>query len=76
MHVTIEDIIVEHDKVVVRNTWTGTDRTSGMHIRFSEIVIWTVKDGKLAERWAYLESPKSEFIPRIQSSIDSPGDLQ
>ena len=59
MHVTIEDIIAEHDKVVVRNTWIGTDRTSGKHIRFSGIVIWRMQDGKLAERWAYLESPKS-----------------
>jgi predicted ester cyclase len=25
MHVIIEDIIAEGDKVVVRNTWTGTD---------------------------------------------------
>ena len=59
MHVTIDDIIAEHDKVVVRNTWTGTDRTSGKRIRFSGIVIWRIKDGKLAERWAFLESPKA-----------------
>jgi hypothetical protein len=26
MHMIIEDIIAEGDKVVVRNTWTGTDR--------------------------------------------------
>ena len=58
MHVSIEDIIAEADRVVVRNTWTGTDRVSGKHIRFSGIVIWRIKDGKLAERWAYLESPK------------------
>jgi ketosteroid isomerase-like protein len=59
MHVNIEDIIAEHDKVVVRNTWTGTDRTTGKRIRFTGIVIWRMKDGKLVERWAYLESPKS-----------------
>ncbi len=58
MQVTIEDIIAEQDKVVVRNTWTGTDRMSGKHLRFSGIVIWRINNGKLAERWAYLESPK------------------
>ena len=58
MHVAIEDIIAEDDKVVVRNTWTGTDRVSGKRIRFSGIVIWRIKDGKLAERWAYLQSPQ------------------
>lgn len=59
MHVTIEDIVAEHDKVVVRNTWTGTDRTTGKRIHFTGIVIWRMKDGKLAERWAYLEPPKT-----------------
>jgi len=58
MHVTVEDVIVEGDKVVVRNVWQGTDRDSGKKLRFGGIVIWRVADGKLAERWAYLESPK------------------
>ena len=59
MHVTIDDIIAEGDKVVVRNTWTGTDRQSGKRLRFSGIVIWRMKDGKLAERWAYLQAPQA-----------------
>ncbi|MFZ1131438.1 MAG: ester cyclase [Terriglobales bacterium] len=60
MHVTVEDVIVEGDKVVVRNVWRGTDRDTGKKLRFGGIVIWRVADGKLAERWAYLESPKVE----------------
>ena len=59
MRVTIEDIIAEGDRVVVRNTWTGTDRETGNKIRFSGIVIWRIEDRKLIERWAYLESPKA-----------------
>ena len=59
MRVTIEDIIAEGDRVVVRNTWTGTDRESGKKIRFSGIVIWRIEDRKLIERWAYLEPPKA-----------------
>lgn len=59
MHVTIEDVIAEDDRVVVRNTWQGTDRASGRKLRFGGIVIWRMANGKLAERWAYLETPKS-----------------
>lgn len=59
MHVTVEDVIVEGDKVVVRNLWQGTDRDTGRKLRFGGIVIWRVAGGKLAERWAYLETPKT-----------------
>jgi predicted ester cyclase len=58
MHVEVEDVIVEGEKVVVRNTWQGTEVASGKKFRFGGIVIWRVADGKLAERWAHLESPK------------------
>ncbi len=58
MHVTVGDVIVEGDKIVVRNIWQGTDRDSGKKLRFGGIVIWRMAEGKLAERWAYLEPPK------------------
>ncbi|HEV8043489.1 MAG TPA: ester cyclase [Bryobacteraceae bacterium] len=57
IHVTIEDIIAEGDRVVVRNTWRATDKTIGQKIEFGGIVIWRIREGKLAERWAYLEGP-------------------
>ena len=38
MRVTIEDLIAEGHKVVVRNTWSGTDSQTGKKIR-SGIVI-------------------------------------
>jgi len=57
IHVTIEDIIAEADKVVVRNTWRATDSQSGQRIEFAGIVIWRIAGGKLAERWAYLQAP-------------------
>jgi len=59
LRVVIDDIIAEGDKVVVRNTWTGTDTQSGKKIRFSGIVIWRVEHRQLVERWAYLEAPKA-----------------
>jgi predicted ester cyclase len=57
IHVTIEDIIAEGDRVVVRNTWRATDKTIGQKIEFGGIVIWRIREGKLAERWAYLQAP-------------------
>jgi predicted SnoaL-like aldol condensation-catalyzing enzyme len=59
IHVTVEDIIAEGDKVVVRNTWRATDKSTGQKIEFGGIVIWRIDSGKLAERWAYLRAPHS-----------------
>jgi predicted SnoaL-like aldol condensation-catalyzing enzyme len=60
LHVTIEDIIAEGDRVVVRNTWTGTDTVQNKKIKFAGIVIWRIANRQLAERWAYLEPPKMD----------------
>jgi predicted SnoaL-like aldol condensation-catalyzing enzyme len=57
LRVTIEDMIAEDDKVVVRNHWTGTDTGSKQRLEFSGIVIWRIANRKIVERWAYLESP-------------------
>ena len=57
IHVTIEDIIAEGDKVVVRNTWRATDKLNGQRIEFGGIVIWRIAHGQLIERWAYLQAP-------------------
>jgi predicted SnoaL-like aldol condensation-catalyzing enzyme len=57
IHVTIEDIMAEGDRVVVRNTWRATDSQAEQKIEFGGIVIWRIRDGKLAERWAFLQAP-------------------
>jgi len=57
MHVEIEDMIAEDDRVVVRNHWTATDSQTGKKIQFRGIVIWRIADRKIVERWAYLEAP-------------------
>ncbi|GAC1639299.1 MAG: hypothetical protein NVS9B14_20400 [Candidatus Acidiferrum sp.] len=59
IHVTIEDLIAEDDKVVVRNHWAGTDAKSGQKIEFRGIVIWRIANRQIYERWAYLEAPHS-----------------
>lgn len=57
MHVTLNDVIAERDKVVVRNTWRGTEAGTGRKVEFSGIVIWRIAHRQFVERWAYLESP-------------------
>ncbi len=57
LHVEIEDMIAEDDKVVVRNRWTGTDAASKQPFEFSGIVIWRIANRQIVERWAYLEKP-------------------
>jgi predicted SnoaL-like aldol condensation-catalyzing enzyme len=58
MRVSIEDLIAEDDKVVVRNHWTGTDAASKQRLEFYGIVIWRIANRQIVERWAYLESPR------------------
>jgi len=56
LHVQIEDMIAEDDKVVVRNHWSATDSQNGKKLEFRGIVIWRIADKKIVERWAYLEA--------------------
>jgi predicted ester cyclase len=57
LQVTVEDILAEGDKVMVRNIWRGTDAASGKRIEFKGFVLWRLADGKIAERWATLTPP-------------------
>ena len=57
LHVTIEDMIAEEDRVVVRNHWTATDTLAGKKLEFRGIVIWRIAARQIVERWAYLEAP-------------------
>ena len=58
LRVSIEDLIAEDDKVVVRNHWTGTDAASRQRLQFSGIVIRRIANRQIVERWACLESPR------------------
>jgi len=57
LHVTIEDMIAEDDRVAVRNHWTATDSANGKKQEFRGIVIWRIAARQIVERWAYLEAP-------------------
>lgn len=62
--VSIDDIIAEGDRVAVRATWTGTHRgvlplmpipVSDRAFKFSGMVFWRIRDGKIVERWGTLD---------------------
>ena len=59
LHVTVEDLIAEGDKVVFRQTWRGTHqgafqgiRPTGKQVTFTGIAICRIVGGKIAEEWA------------------------
>jgi steroid delta-isomerase-like uncharacterized protein len=76
LQVTIEDIVAEGDRVVVRNTWRGTHvgpfmgiPPTGKRFTLRGIVVWRIVDGKLKERWATLDR-----LGLIQQLQPAPGE--
>jgi predicted ester cyclase len=60
LHLTIEDMIAEGDKVVCRNFWRWTDYASGKKMQFHGFVLWRFEGNRIAERWATVTSPAEE----------------
>jgi predicted ester cyclase len=60
LHLTIEDMIAEGDKVTCRNIWRWTDTGSGKQMRFQGFVLWRFDGDKIAERWATVTPPAEE----------------
>jgi len=60
LHVTIEDMIAEGDKVMCRNVWRWKDSTSGSRMEFHGFVLWRFEGRKIAERWATVTPPAPE----------------
>jgi steroid delta-isomerase-like uncharacterized protein len=62
LHVTTEDLIAEGDKVVARNTVTGTHQgeymglaATGKSITYDEIFIVRFAGGRIAETWGVVD---------------------
>jgi steroid delta-isomerase-like uncharacterized protein len=62
LHITIEDLVEEGDKVVSRNTVTGTHRgeyigipPTGKSVTYNEIFIARFADGRIAETWGVVD---------------------
>jgi len=62
LHVAVEDLIAEGDKVVGRNTVTGTHqgeymglRPTGKSVAYDEIFIFRFASGRIAEIWGVVD---------------------
>ena len=62
LHVAVEDVIAEDDKVVARNTVTGTHqgeyrgaRATGKPVTYSEIFIARFAGGRIVEIWGVVD---------------------
>ncbi|MGN9846043.1 ester cyclase [Nonomuraea sp. H19] len=62
LHVAAEDMIAEGDKVVSRNTVTGTHQgglrglpPTGRAVSYNEIFIFRFADGRIAEIWGVVD---------------------
>ncbi|GIF47774.1 hypothetical protein Afe04nite_23130 [Asanoa ferruginea] len=62
VHVSTEDVIVEGDKVVYRQTVTGTHQgeyrgipATGRHVEYDEIFIVRFADGRIVEIWGVVD---------------------
>jgi predicted ester cyclase len=61
LHLTIEDLIAEGDKVVCKNHWRWTDPNSGRKMGFHGFVLWRFEGDKIAERWATVTKPAEDY---------------
>jgi steroid delta-isomerase-like uncharacterized protein len=62
VHVTVEDVIAEGDKVVCRNVVTGTHRgeymgipPTGRSVAYNEMFIGRFEGGRIAETWGVVD---------------------
>jgi steroid delta-isomerase-like uncharacterized protein len=62
LHVTVEDVITEGDKVVCRNVVTGTHQgeymglpPTGRSVTYNEIFIFRFDGGRIAETWGVVD---------------------
>jgi len=62
LHLTIEDLLEEGDKVVMRASVTGTHQgqyrglpPTGNSITYEEIFIWRFASGRIAEMWGVVD---------------------
>jgi steroid delta-isomerase-like uncharacterized protein len=62
LHVTVEDVIAEGDRVVCRNVVTGTHQgdymglpPTGKPVTYNEILICRFEGGRIAETWGVVD---------------------
>lgn len=62
LHVAVEDVIADGDKLAFRNTVTGTHRgdyrglpPTGKSVKYDEIFIFRFAEGRIAEIWGVVD---------------------
>ena len=70
LHVTIEDIVTEEDRVCVRLKETGTHTgeyrgltPTGNKLSYTVVAIWRISDGKIVEGWIVYD--QLEFLEQL-----------
>ncbi len=71
---TIEDIIAEGNKVVIRSTWTGTHQgefmgipATGKQVSTTAINIYRIENGKLVEEWSGTRRSSPDMMKELAS---------
>jgi predicted ester cyclase len=80
LHVAIEDLIAEGDKVVSRNTVTGTHqgdymghRPTGQPVTYDEIFIFRFAGARIAETWGVVDVvSQMKQLGVIPAALDQP----
>jgi steroid delta-isomerase-like uncharacterized protein len=74
---TIDDILAEGDKVVIRQTWSGSHQgefmgipATGRSVSFGVIDIIRIADGKFVEHWGQMDSTS---LMQQLGAIPAPG---
>jgi len=77
--VTIDDMIAEGDKVVVRSTWTGTQKgefmgipSTGKSVSFGVVDTIRIAGGKFVEHWGLMDNMS---IMQQLGVVPAPGEV-
>lgn len=60
LHLTIEHLVAEGDRVVCQNVWRWKDPKSGKNMEFHGFVMWRFEGERIAERWATVTQPADD----------------
>ena len=52
LHVTLETVIAEGEQVATRETWHGTNATTGTQVTGTVMHFFQFADGKIVEEWS------------------------
>ena len=60
LHLTIQQLMAEGDRVVCQNIWRWKDHQTGKEMEFHGFVMWRFEGDRIAERWATVTTPAED----------------